>query len=119
MDESDIWSVDRLAASTLLARLGLDTDANALTMAERQFGEHRATAMEWAAKRAHASVLEIMEEGSARYFPHEDEQWCAGYCRAQQQAAAMSIHDLLKLLPGKPASKGQILRRLVRRARQK
>ena len=117
MDESEIWSVDRLAASNLLARLQLEATPDTLAQAERQLAEHRRTAMEWAAERAHASMVTALEDASQRYFPDRREDWCAGYRCAEQQAAAMTVPAMLRLTQGKAATKGQILRRLVRRAR--
>lgn len=118
MTESQIWSVDRLAASDLIARLRLEATSDTIALVERQFAEHRCTSLEWAAERARASMVATLEEGSQRYFPDHDERWCDGYRRAEQQVAAMTVQEMLRLNQSKPASKGQILRRLVRRARQ-
>lgn len=118
MTESDVWSVDRLAASNLLVRLQVKATPDALALAEWQFAEHRRTTMEWAAEQARASIISSLEESSQRYFPDQDERWCEGYRRAEQQVTAMAVHEMLQLHQHKPASKGQILRRLVRRARQ-
>lgn len=118
MTDSEVWSVDRLAARNLFARLKMEATPDALALAERQFAEHRATTMEWTAERARAIILASLEEASQSHFPHQVEQWCAGYRRAEQQVSAVQVHQMMQLSRGKPPTKGQILRQMVRRARK-
>jgi hypothetical protein len=118
MDESNVWSMDRLAAANLLADLRLEPNDANLERVERHFAQHRLTAMEWAAKRAQSSIIARVEAASARYFPHHGEEWAAGFCCAEQQIATVGSVEMLQIDTGKAASKGQILRRMVRQARE-
>ena len=68
MDESNVWSMDRLAAANLLADLRLEPNDANLERVERHFAQHRLAAMEWAAKRAQSSIIARVEAASARYF---------------------------------------------------
>ena len=118
MDESNAWSVDRIAASNLLTNLQLEASAANLERVERHFAQHRQSAMEWAAKRAQSSIIEQVEAAARRYFPHHSGDWAAGFCCAEQQIATIGAREMLQVETGKAASKGQILRRLVRHARK-
>lgn len=118
MDDSDILSGDRVAASNLLIHLRVEATQATLDLAARHFAKHRQTAMEWAAQRAQASILDCFEDSSQRYFPHHDEKWSEGFRCAEQQIASMTIRYMLQLDVGKAQTKGQILRRLVRHSRK-
>jgi len=117
MDDSSVWSMDRLAAANLLTELRLESSEANLEHAERHFARHRMTAMEWAAKRVQSSMIARVEAASARYFPHHSEEWAAGFCCAEQQIATVGSAEMLQIDAGKAATKGEILRRMVRRAR--
>lgn len=118
MGDSSVWSIDRIAAANLLADLRLEPSEANLERVERHFAQHRLNAMEWAAKRAQSTIIARVEEASARYFPHHGQEWAAGFCCAEQQIATVGSSEILQIETGKAASKGQILRRLVRQARK-
>ena len=118
MDEPNMWSVDRIAASNLLTDLQLEASTANLERVERHFARHRQTAMECAAKRAQSSIIEQVETASRRYFPQHNEDWAAGFCCAEQQIATIGAREMLQIETGKAQSKGQILRYLVRHARK-
>ena len=118
MTDSDSWSVDRLAANNLLAHLGLEATADKVEWVEQHFARHRRTAMDWAAQRVHASIIDRFEAAAGDYFRHRSEAWTEGFRFAEQEVAGLTARDLLKTDTGQAQSKGQILRSLVRHARR-
>jgi len=64
MGKPNIWEVDRLAAASLLAALGLEGSDEALELAAKSFSAHRRQACDWAAQRLQGSVIEALEAAS-------------------------------------------------------
>lgn len=118
MDIATQWSVDRLAASSLLARLQLDATDELLDMIARQFAEHRLAMASWAAERTQSAMIEAMEAASSAYFAHRSEEWIRGFCQAEEILCAVQPDRMLDLDPGPQRSKGQILRAMMRQARR-
>ncbi|MEJ1973460.1 MAG: hypothetical protein WDM96_13655 [Lacunisphaera sp.] len=82
------------------------------------FAEHRRNVAGWAAKRLHAGFIDALEAASTSQFPHRGEEWIRGFWQAEETVCAIQPLDLLELRTGAARSKGQILRNMVRQARQ-
>lgn len=112
-DSGNIWSVDRLAASSLLAALKVEATTETLDKAAEHFAKHRQCAHEWGVERAQASAIRKLEEASADYFDRKSADWADGFRAADAQIIATTPHELLGTPVGKAKSTGQVLRRLV------
>ena len=117
MNESDIWSVDRIAANNLQVSLGLRLDAAQVETIASHFAEHRLDAYEWAAERSRSNIVQALESASLDLCPRNGEEWVSGFMRAEQVVLTMATQELVKAEPGKALSRGQVLRNLVRRAK--
>mgnify|MGYP001555386164 FL=1 len=117
MTESNIWSVDRIAAGNLLLSLGVKLDpADELLIAEH-FARHRRDAQEWAAERARDRIVSTLETASLELCPRSSDDWSLGFQRAEQMVMTMTPNELIGTEVGKARSKGQVLRALVRHAK--
>ncbi len=117
MTESDIWSVDSIAAGNLLLSLGLKLNAEQELVIAEHFARHRRDAHEWAAERARDRVIERLEAASLEFCSRNDGDWAQGFLRAEQVVMTMTPNELVGGDVGKAPSRGQVLRALVRRAR--
>ena len=118
MDHATHWSVDRLAASNLLAQMKLDASDELIDLVTRHFAEHRRNLVSWAAERTQTAIVEAIEAASTSQFAYRDEAWVRGYHHAEEIVFTLQPEALLELDPGPPRSKGQFLRAMVRRTRQ-
>lgn len=119
MDHATHWSVDRLAASNLLAQLKLDASDDLIDLVTRHFADHRRNLVSWAAERTQSAIFEAMETASPSFFAQHEEAWAGGFRQAEEIVRTLEPETLLKLDPGPPRSKGQFLRSMVRQARQR
>jgi len=119
MDRATHWSVDRLAASNLLAQLKIDPSEDLIDLVARHFAEHRRNLVSWAAERTQSAIIEEMESAATSLFTHHDEQWIRGFSRAEEIICTLQPKALLDLDPHPPRSQGQILRSMVRQARRR
>jgi len=119
MSESKYLAVDRLAASNLLTRIGVEPTPQLLATVADQMAAHRAGAIDWAAERAHAHIVQRLEARSLDLLGHHNEDWASGFRYAEQIVWAMSAHELLGEVPAKTLSKGQVLRSMLRQARKR
>lgn len=119
MSDSTAWSMDRLAAQNLLARLNVETTAGNLELAAEHFARHRDDAIGWAAERAHARMVKALEAAGPMHFSNRSEDWAEGFRFAEHQVATILPEELLDLGPARIRSKGQVLRALVRQARSR
>lgn len=117
MTDSGTWDIDRLAAQELLTRLNRDADPEALAVVAAQFARQRKVTLAWAAERAKAQILRMLEEQQMDYISRHGEEWAAGVGFAELQIASMSEEDLLGLPSDQERSAGQILRHMLRQAR--
>lgn len=113
-----IWSVDRLAATQLLAGLKVPDSSEVTDHVAELFARHRECAQAWAAARVQASSIRKLEAVSVELFDRKSEEWADGFRAAEAQLVAASPHDLLGTSAGKAQTAGQILRRLVSGAKQ-
>ncbi len=118
MSESDIWSVDRIAANNLGLSLGMVFDKDQIERITDHFARHRLTAAQWAAERTHSNIVHQLENESMRLAQQHDEIWSEGYRRAEQVVMTMLAGELLGVDRREPRSKGQILRAMVRQAKR-
>ncbi|WP_139139457.1 hypothetical protein [Sphingobium phenoxybenzoativorans] len=117
MDDSRVWSVDRLAAKQLLAGLALEYTDDMEDVVAQHFARHRRSCSTWAAERVHSNVLRKLEDGSAIYFQRECDKWTDGFRFAEQQLMSVDPEELLETTPVETWTKGQYLRAMVRQAR--
>ncbi|PZU59373.1 MAG: hypothetical protein DI547_07205 [Sphingobium sp.] len=118
MDDSNIWSVDTLAARNLLAHLNLEASPEALELVGRHLAAHRQNSMGWAAERARSVLGRVLDANPPEHLAHDNEDWLRGYHYAGQQVLTIQPDELLSLGPKRKQSKGQILRGMVRQARK-
>tara|TARA_B110001454_G_scaffold217210_1_gene242020 strand:- start:450 stop:809 length:360 start_codon:yes stop_codon:yes gene_type:complete len=118
MNESDIWSVDRIAANNLAIDLGPPVTAEQLEKIAGHFAMHRRGSAKWVADRVHANIVKVMEAEAIPLAQHHDEKWSEGYMRAEQIVMTLATEQLLDIEPHKPKSRGQILRAMVRQAKR-
>jgi len=119
MGDSNVWDVDRLAASNLLAELKLDAGEAKLEAAAKHFARHRLNSNSAAAERAHSSIVQRLESASTEQFGHTSDEWQEGFIYAEQQVLTMTAEELLDLSPEQERSKGQRVRDMMREAREK
>lgn len=119
MDHATHWSVDRLAASNLLAQLKLEASDDLVDLVTRHFAEHRRNLVGWAAERTQSAIIERMESAATSLFTYHDEDWVRGFSQAEEVVLTIEPKALLDLEPGPPRSQGQILRSMVREARRR
>ncbi len=117
METATHWSVDRLAASNLLAQLQMDATEELIDQVARHFAEHRRSLVDWVAERTHSAIYEAMEAAAADLFADHSEEWVRGFNQAEQIIITTHPRNLLDMDPGRPRSKGQILRSMIRQAR--
>jgi hypothetical protein len=115
MEEGRHWDMDRLAAGQLAAALGLPEEGRE-AMAQA-FARHRESAMEWAASRVRDRIGQGLESAMLEQVARRNEDWAEGVAWAQMQVAGMGTGELLGRVPGRPRTRGQVLRSLVRAAR--
>ncbi|HEY1125206.1 MAG TPA: hypothetical protein VGE65_06205 [Sphingobium sp.] len=119
MNNATHWSVDRLAASNLLAQLKLEASDDLIDLVTRHFAEHRRNLVGWAAERTQSAIVEQMEAAATSLFQHHDEDWIRGFSQAEEFVFTIEPKALLDLEPSPPRSQGQILRSMVRQARRR
>lgn len=119
MSDSTAWSMDQLAAHALLTRLNVEATAGNLELAAEHFARHRDNAIGWAAERAHSRIVRELEATGPMYFNDRNEEWAEGFRFAEHRVATMMPEELLELAPAKVRSKGQLLRTMVRQARNR
>ncbi|MBO9576695.1 MAG: hypothetical protein J7494_13245 [Sphingobium sp.] len=119
MDQTTHWGVDRLAAGNLVAQLKLEATEDLIELVTRHFSEHRRNLVGWAAERTQSVIIEKMEAAATSLFAHRDEDWVRGFSQAEEVVFTIEPKALLDLDPSPPRSQGQILRSMVRQARQR
>lgn len=119
MDNATQWSVDRLAAGKLALQLKLEASDALIEAIARHFAAHRRSMIEWAAERVQDNMVRALEEASTDSFIHRSEDWARGFQHAEELVIGTSPRELLELEPDQARSKGQILRSMVRQARQR
>ena len=117
--ESRHLAVDTLAASNLLARLGLDQSPQLLTAVAGIMATHRTDAIEWAAERAHEAIVQRLEARSLDLLGDHNEDWASGFRHAEQIVWGMTPTELLGEVPARTMTKGQVLRSMLRQARKR
>ncbi|HEY6868973.1 MAG TPA: hypothetical protein VI199_04350 [Novosphingobium sp.] len=112
-------AVDTLAASNLLTRLGLEQSPQLLAAVAGLMATHRVSAIEWAAERAHETIVQQLEARSLDLLGDHNEDWASGFRYAEQVVWGLTATELLGELPARTMSKGQVLRSMLRQARRK
>lgn len=119
MANNEVWDVDRIAAAELLAALQRAPAEALAAIAEQAFSRHRTESHEWAARRVHQSAVAELDAGARREFDRRDAIWADGYRFAEQCLQACTPNELLGAVTGRSVSRGQVLRRLIRTAKQR
>jgi len=118
MDVAGVWEVDRLATADLLASLKTVTEAEWPNVIARAFAKARVKNYEWAAQRVRDSVIDLLEAEAVEEFQRKEMSWTDGFMHAEGCIAAQTASDLLDVSTDLSKSKGQVLRSLIRSARQ-
>lgn len=117
MIERGVWSVDRVAASNLLAHMGLPSTGEAVDQVASHLAQHRYSAYSWAAERVRESIIQRLASASMNLFHRKSDIWTEGFCNAEQMVMGISPEEALGLEPVRGRTKGQVLRAMVRKAR--
>ena len=112
------WTVDQLAACNLLAALGVEATPEQLALTTSHISRHRQDQIGWAAERVHSRLVDMLEKVSTESFVHESEDFTQGFRYAEQQILTLDPRQLLELASERPRPQAQILRAMVRQARQ-
>lgn len=118
MSESDIWSVDRIAASNLVVNLGMAFKPEQIERIANHFALHRQNSAKWVAERVHSNIVKALEEEAIRLSQRHGDEWSQGYMRAEQVMMTLPINAMMDIERHEPKSKGQILRAMVRQAKR-
>lgn len=118
MNESNVWSIDRIAANNVAIHLGLELGADQIERMAQHFADHRVSAGDWAVGKAQARIVEKLEAATMDHGRHHGEAWMDGFMKAEQVVLTLSPREISEPDPGPPLSKGRLLRQMVRRARE-
>jgi len=118
IDIMGIWETDQLAARKLLANLRLDPDDANLQIAAEAFSLQRELICEWNSKIVGRDAVEALETESIRSFQDRAEIWNDGFRSAQQCLRKHFAQQIFKTNAVKILTKGQILRNMIRNAKQ-
>tara|TARA_A100001391_G_scaffold46046_2_gene27208 strand:+ start:87355 stop:87732 length:378 start_codon:yes stop_codon:yes gene_type:complete len=113
------WEIDRLAARRLLDRLKIEATTASVEEAAMEFARHRMEVEQWAANRVQSTVIGALEAQSMHVFVQMDDKWANGFRAAEETVARLSTNELLDQPRGSVQSKGQVLRSMVRGARER
>ena len=119
MRDMRYWEIDRLAAKRLLSRLKIEPTTAIVEEIAGEFAEHRMDVQHWAANRVQSRIIGALEERSIEDFAQKDAQWADGFMAAEQLVGRLSTNELLDQPYGTAQSKGQVLRSMVRGARNR
>lgn len=119
MGKPVVTDVDRIAAQNLLSTLGIAPNEAVIERTATSFAAHRVTGADWAAQRVHRDALDALEEASMDQFGGHMPEWSEGFMAAQQSLYRFDPVEKLGLYQEKPRSKGQILRTMVRLAKER
>ncbi len=84
-----------------------------------EFARHRMEVEQWAANRVQSTVIGALEAQSMHVFVQMDDKWANGFRAAEETVARLSTNELLDQPRGSVQSKGQVLRSMVRGARER
>ncbi len=119
MSELQCWEIDRLAAGRLLGRLKIKATPPIVEEVAMEFAQHRKDVEQWVADRVQSKIVSKLEARSMRDFGRMDENWNNGFSAAEELVARLMPNELLDQPSGKALSKGQVLRSMVRAARER
>lgn len=119
MNDSSVWSVDRIAAANLKMALGLALNEDQMERIAAHFSRHRTSAYQWAAERAQSHIVKALEAESMGAGPRYRDGWTDGYMRAEQVVMRMTRQDLIGIDTRESRTTGQVLRAMVRQARRR
>lgn len=117
MSESRIRDIDRLAARSLLVKLHIDPTPSVIEVAANELAAHRERSAGWIVDRVRSRAGRVLEDRAMHCLGRHSEDWASGVWFAQEQIATMSIGELLDQPEGHAQSRGQVLRSMVRKAR--
>lgn len=118
MSESNIWSIDRIAANNVALDLELKLEAGQLERMAAHFAEHRLSACQLTIEKTQSRIVEQLEAATLDYGRYHEPQWMDGFMKAEEVVLTLLPRDIADIDPGPPVSKGRLLRQMVRRARE-
>lgn len=118
MDVTGVWEVDRLAAADLLTSLQAVPQCEWPDAIAKAFAKARLENYQWAAQRVRETVIDILETEAVEEFQRKEMVWTDGFRHAEECLVAQTPTELLRVYSGSSKSRGQVLRSLVRTARQ-
>ena len=118
MEDANVWDVDRIAAAKLLASLRETSEADWGQIIAKAFSRSRFQSYQWAASRVHESAIKVLEAESLEEFQRREAVWADGYRHAEECLMSQTPSELLEAVARPPKSQGQVLRALLRSARQ-
>jgi hypothetical protein len=118
MEDANVWEVDRIAASELLAVLKQTSEADWARVIEKAFSKARLQSCQWAASRVHGSAVKVLEIESREEFQRREAAWTDGFRHAEECLMSQTPSELLETVVPPPRSQGQLLRAMLRSARQ-
>lgn len=119
MDDASVWEIDRLAAAEILTVLQSAKKADWPDLIAQVFAKARLNNYEWAAQRVRETVIDILEAEAVEEFQRKEAMWTDGFRHAEECLFAHNPSELLRVYPGSSKSTGQVLRSMVRSARQR
>ena len=119
MRDTRYWEIDRLAAKRLLSRLEIEATTALVDEVAAEFAEHRIEVQQWTANRVQSRIIGALEAQSMQDFGQKNAHWADGFIAAEQLVARLSTNELLDQPYGTAQSKGQVLRSMVRGARNR
>lgn len=118
MEDANVWEVDRIAASELLSLLKQTSEEDWGRVIAKAFSKSRFQNYQWAARRVHDSAIRVLELEAKEEFQRREAVWADGYRHAEECLMSQTPSDLLETVVPPPKSQGQLLRAMLRSARQ-
>lgn len=118
MEDANVWEVDRIAASELLSLLKQTSEEDWGRVIAKAFSKSRFQNYQWAARRVRDSAIRVLELEAKEEFQRREAVWADGYRHAEECLMSQTPSALLETVVPPPKSQGQLLRAMLRSARQ-
>jgi hypothetical protein len=118
MEDTNVWEVDRIAASELLSLLKQTSEEDWGRAIAKAFSNFRFQSYQWAASRVRDSAIKVLELEAKEEFQRREAVWADGYRHAEGCLMSQTPSELLETFVPPPKSQGQLLRAMLRSARQ-
>lgn len=118
MEDGSVWEVDRVAAAELLSLLKQTSEEDWGQVIAKAFSRSRFQNYQWAATRVRDSAIRVLEQEANEEFHRREAIWADGYRHAEACLISQTPAELLETFVPPPKSQGQLLRAMLRSARQ-